>query len=170
MTLNIIFYGGEKAGMITLLAIMAKGHKVLSVIYADNLVKSVADMLGLPAFDEKCINNDFYTTTWKYQRPDLFVCCHGRKIIKKPLLDENWINIHPCLYKYKGLSPIKRALEDGNTLFSVGCHYMTDKVDEGMVYVENFIRSDKKTEIEVYNDLYPLYVKTIIETLVICDD
>ena len=68
------------------------------------------------------------------------------------------INVHPCLFKYKGLHPVRRLLEDGGTRASVGVHRMAEKVDEGEVLIEEFIDiRGKKSVDEVYNALYPLY-------------
>jgi len=56
-------------------------------------------------------------------------------------------------------------IKDKVTKASVGCHYLTEKVDEGKVIVENFKEVEGKTEIEVYNELYPVYIKTLIDYL-----
>ena len=75
------------------------------------------------------------------------------------------INLHPCLYKFKGLKPVKKLIDAGITKASVGSHYMTEKIDSGEVIVEKFIEVEGKTEVEVYNELYVLYSEVLLETL-----
>ena len=59
-----------------------------------------------------------------------------------------------------------RALELGVTVGSVGCHWMTEKVDDGPVIYEEYcdIRGANNRE-EVYEILYPLYRSVLLESL-----
>ena len=101
----------------------------------------------------------------KSLKPDLLVCCHGRQILKEDLLSIGCINLHPCLYKYKGADPIVRLLADKETRASVGVHWMRKEVDEGEVIVERFLEVDGSGVVEVYNQLYPLYSQALVEAL-----
>ena len=164
--MKIIFYGGRQSGAVELLTVLALGHKVVCVIPVDEPVEIVAKSFGLSVYKPKSVNEDEFVDYLKTLNADLFVCCHGRQIIKSRIL-HNWkaINVHPCLYKYKGAEPIRRLLEDKNTKASVAVHWMTDQVDRGEVIVENFKEIESDTVIGVYNELYPLYSKTLIEAL-----
>lgn len=67
------------------------------------------------------------------KKSDLLVCVHGKEILTKEILDHpklGCINVHPCLYKYKGKEPIKRLLEEDENKASVGVHYMSETVDK----------------------------------------
>ena len=75
------------------------------------------------------------------------------------------INVHPCLYGYKGANPVERLLKDGNTRASVGVHRMTAQVDEGEVLAEEFVDVTGTTVDEVYNALYPAYATALIKAL-----
>ena len=151
---KVIFYGGKQAGMVALLTLLAKGYKP-QVIAEDEVIRDITQAFGLELISLDEVANF-----------DLFVCCHGRKIIPTRILDKGLcINIHPCLYKYKGTSPIKRILRDGVAKASVGCHVMTEKVDEGPVIYEGFKEIKGKNEVEVYNELYPLYSEVLLKTL-----
>ena len=51
---------------------------------------------------------------------------------------------------------------------SVGAHIMTDKVDDGPLIVERFEylgTHEQSNRAEVYNLLYPLYAKVLIEAI-----
>jgi len=162
--MKIIFYGGRQAGLINLLAIMALGHQVLCVVAVDDVVESVALKMGLNVKKPKNINEDEFVDYLESLGAEVFICCHGRQIIKPRLLKLfTCVNFHPCLYKYKGASPIKRLLAEGNKKASVAAHLMVEKVDEGQVIVENFKEVQSDTELGVYNELYPVYVQTLVD-------
>lgn len=144
--MKILVYAGQIAGVLVMMTIKPEW-----VIPQDDLVKNMALTLGikLATFDTlpEC---------------DLYICCHGKKIIKDT---DKWINIHPCLYKYKGAHPVGSLLEDSNDVASVGIHHMTADVDEGEVIVEIFKKIKSKTVDGVYRELYPVYVQAIKEAL-----
>ena len=164
--MKVVFYGGNQAGVFGLLTLLAERIDVVCVIpEKDGFIESIAKEFNLNIKKPGDINNPDFVLYLKSLNPDFLLCVHGRKIIKKDLLSLGCVNVHPCLYGYKGVRPIKRLLEDNNTKASVGVHWMTEEVDEGEVIVENFKEIESKTEIEVYNEIYPLYVKTIIDAL-----
>jgi methionyl-tRNA formyltransferase len=162
--------GGNQAGIIGVLSILSKGHKILSAVsYSDNLTellkqfniivyKSINDR----GFDENLVKSD------------ILICVHGREKVKRNFLKlpkYGAINIHPYLYKYKGTYPVKRALEDGNFKASVGAHIMDEAIDRGKVLIEEFLDvSGSKSIEEIYNKLYPSYCKVILKSLNIIYD
>ena len=76
------------------------------------------------------------------------------------------INVHPCLYAYKGTNPIGRMLKDGKTRASVGVHKMTDKVDEGKLIVEEFVSVEgQDSVVGIYNALYPVYITVLLDAI-----
>ena len=159
--MKTIFYGGEKAGMIVLLALTSLCD-IRLVIAQDDIVYDIAKLLGLKVDRVSNINKQ------KLVKADLFVCCHARQIIGDALIKEykdRIINLHPCLYLYKGADPVQRMLKDGITKASVACHHIIKEVDAGKVIIENFQEVESKDTVGVYNELYPLYVKTIIDTI-----
>jgi len=165
--MKIIFYGGKQAGMISLLTLKALGHDISCVIAVDEIVKSTAEELGLNARTPEDINAEDFVDYLRGLGAGLFVCCHGRQILRQGILScFRAINIHPCLYKYKGANPIDKLLSAGETRASVGAHWMTEKVDSGEVIAENFYEIKSKTIDGVYNELYVLYVLTLAQALV----
>ncbi|MBI2113113.1 MAG: hypothetical protein HYT50_00850 [Candidatus Wildermuthbacteria bacterium] len=164
--MKVIFYGGRQTGMVELLTVLALGHKVVCVIPVDETVEACARSFGLEIQKPKSINEDAFVDYLEGLRADLFLCCHGRQIIKPRILNMcKAINVHPCLYQYKGADPIGRLLQDKNTKASVAVHWMAKEVDAGKVIVENFMDITSSTVEGVYNELYPLYSKTLIDAL-----
>ena len=156
--MKITFYGGQKAGIIALLTLKALGFDV-KVIAEDDDVFNMAEALGLPVRKIENINK-------MEIEADLIVLCHARQIIGKELISKfKIINLHPCLYAYKGGDPVGRMLKDGVTKASVGCHHVIEEVDAGEVIVEDFKEVTGKTYAEVYSELYPLYSQVLIKAL-----
>jgi methionyl-tRNA formyltransferase len=163
--INICLMAGKQAGVIGLLTILTKSHKILSVVAYDELVKMVCEQYNIKIFDS--IKDKGFLEYLK--KSDLLVSVHGREIITKELLDLpriGCINVHPCLYKYKGKDPIKRLLEDGENKASVGVHYMNETVDKGELIIEEFVNvKDLKDVVSIYNRLYPYYSIVLIKAL-----
>lgn len=166
--MRIVYYGGRQSGAISLLTLLALQHKVICVIPVDEPVELIAKSFGLNIKNPDNVNENKFVDYLEKLNPELFVCCHGRQIIKSKILElKNCkaINLHPCLYKYKGAEPIRRLLVDKEKKASVAAHWMTEKVDDGEVIVENFQNIESDTVVGVYNELYPLYAKTLIDAL-----
>ncbi len=167
--MRIIFYGGKQAGLISLFTLKAMGQKIVCIVPEDKIVEMAAKKMKLKVFKPKDINSENSVVFFKKLKSDLIVCCHGRKILKKKILElpkKGCINIHPCLYKYKGADPIGRMLSEGEKKASVGVHCMVEKVDSGKVLSEKFVNAEEaKTVVEVYNILYPYYSTALIEAI-----
>lgn len=155
--------GGKQAGSVSLLTLLALNHNVLVVVVYDQVVSGIAAHLELP------IATSIKNQAGVLSQSDLLISVHGREIVPDNLLNlpkKGCINLHPCLYKYKGTNPVNRMLADGQVMASVGSHYMTEQVDEGQVIVEEFLNvNGANTAEEVYNRLYPLYSHVLIRTL-----
>ena len=96
--MKIIFYGGEKAGMITLLALNSISDIKL-VIAEDDVVYDVAKQLKLNVDKvPKDINSYSYQEKLELVMADLFICCHARQILKKYIL--NWYEDKCIRQKY----------------------------------------------------------------------
>jgi len=163
--LKVVFLGGMQAGCVGLLAIIAAGCTVRCIIASDNTVGALAAGLGIPAFGSVKSPE----VEWLISNSDLLVSVHCREIVPQRILNLprlGGINVHPCLYRYKGAHPVDRLLHDRCTEASVGVHRMTERVDEGEVLVEEFMDvSGKQSTDEVYNALYPAYAAALIKAL-----
>ena len=153
--MNIVYYGRRNTGMYVLAYIVAKGHSV-KVISDDLNVLELAGTFGCSVVNLETMG-EF----------DLFICCHGNKIIdKKYLISGKFINIHPCLYKHKGHNPIKRYIENKDQKGSVESHYMVEEVDAGEVIHQEFFETPViTTYAEFYNIALPYYFRCIDKTL-----
>ena len=163
--LKVLFLGGKQAGCIGLLTLAAAGCRIQGAIAYDTAVNNLATTLHIPTFSslkQPEVEN-------LLSESDLLVCVHGREIVPKEKLEFprlGGINVHPCLYRYKGANPIGRLLQDGYTQASVGVHRMTENVDEGEVLVEEFVDvAGKQSVEEVYNVLYPFYAVALLKAL-----
>lgn len=166
--MKIAFYGGQTAGLVSLLTILGLGHEI-TVVYAEDVqIARIAQIFNINQGNKKNLN-DLENIRHIAKKADILICCHGRIILKKILLSAiPCFNIHPCLYKYKGAYPIRRLIQEKNSLASVASHIMTEAVDQGKTLIELFTKIthvEHKTEIEVYSELYPLYAEVTKETL-----
>lgn len=164
--MRIFFMGGEKAGLVGLLSILAAQEEVIGVVAYDDIVRKPAEMLKIE-WVTGSINSSI--TPPLLAQSDLLVSVHGKEIVSEELLKlpkMGGINVHPCLYKYKGANPVQRLLDDGETTASVGIHTMSSKVDEGVLQAEEFVDvSDCHSVQEVYNRLYPYYTIALYKVL-----
>lgn len=155
--MKTIFYGSRQSGMICLLTMKALSLNPI-VIAEDKIVMNVANKLNCIIVDYDKLKNIKF---------DLLVCCHGRKILSKEILKKGiCINVHPCLKNCKGARPINQFIDKKLKIGSVGVHYMTEEVDKGEVITEIFKKIEYKTEIEIYNELYPLYSIALIDAII----
>ena len=161
--MKIILYTRRNVGMYCLSHLVALGHDVL-VITDDKNVEWLAGR-----YDCRVISLD---TMYNFGMFELFLCIHGNKIVSRDILLRGWahyaefVNIHPCLYKYKGHNPIKRYIIGKDTDATVESHYMTDVVDEGeVIHAENFTTPICSSYADFYNVALPYYIKCLDETL-----
>ena len=151
---TIIFYGRAQVGAVVLSYLVAKGYTV-KVIPEDEMIKDLCRYYNL-----EIVNLD---TMGEF---DLFICCHGKKIIDEKYLKGKFINIHPCLWKYKGHDPIKRYIENKDIEASVESHYMVKEVDAGEVITRILFETPIINSYgEFYNLALPHYLQCIDGTL-----
>ena len=163
--LSVVYVGGRQAGCVGLLTVAAARCRILGVVAYDEEVTRIAEGLRLAS----CRSiHDALVRDW-LARSELLVSVHGREIVPPALLSlprHGGINAHPCLWAYKGASPVERLLRDRNPRASVGVHRMTQRLDEGEVLAEEFVDVPGAQRPEsVYNALYPLYASVLLKAL-----
>lgn len=167
MPFKIVFLGGKQVGVIGLLTTLAVGCEVKAVVPRDSIVEELARKLGIPIYDS-VKGSEIRPLLSKV---DLMISVHSKEIVPPKILAIprlGGINVHPCLYRYKGSYPIQKFLLDTVPNASVGVHRMIEEVDCGEVLVERFIEVDRMSApavIDIYNILYPLYSLVLIEAL-----
>jgi methionyl-tRNA formyltransferase len=155
MQSNYILYANRNTGMCVLSYLLVQGYNI-KVITEDEDVKTLCGFYGIEIVTLETMG-EF----------DLFICCHGKKIIKSEYLQSGkFINIHPCLFKYKGHNPIKRYINNGDSIGTVESQYLIEEVDAGdVIYKSEFTTGKVNTYAEFYNIAIPHYFKVIHETL-----
>jgi len=162
---SVFYLGGKQAGCIGLLTILSLGYIVKGVVAYDALMGNMASTFGYKIYGSAKKPDAVELLS----DSDLLVSVHCREIITQDLLilpRFGGMNVHPCLFKYKGAHPIQKLLSDGGKLASVGVHRMTEVLDEGEVLAEIYVNvTGKQSEEEIYNTLYPYYSLAIITAL-----
>lgn len=165
--MNVCMMLGKNAGLIGFLTVRSMGYNIEAVVGYDDVIKKLCDVFNV------CFFSSIRDSKFKkiVSKTDMLISVHGREIVPEKILNSIMcINVHPCLYKYKGGDPIGRLLEMGDTKASVGCHIMTEKIDSGKVLEEIFIDvGDCDSVIEIYNKLYPYYsfvLRRVLQMLV----
>ena len=131
-------------------------------------VKQTCNLLNVPVFTPEKIRNDYQDIL--SLNPDLIVTAAYGQIIPKALLDApkyGCINAHGSLLpKYRGGSPIQRALIDGENKTGISIMYMNEKMDEGDIIVQKEIDIDiHDTNTTLFNKLSDLALKMLVETI-----
>ena len=152
---TIILYTRRNVGLIALSYLVARGHTVRVISDDENvlwLAKELAcEVVSLDTMGEF----------------DFFICVHGNRIIdKKYLAAGKFINIHPCLYKYRGHNPIKRYILNEDNHGTVESQYMIEEVDAGdVIHKEDFFTGKCSSFADFYNVALPYYFKCLDATL-----
>ncbi len=88
------------------------------------------------------------------------------------LLPENILSVAPCinlhaslLPKYRGASPIQSAILNGDEYTGVTSMLMDRGLDTGDILVWDYTKVDRKTSIDLFNELADIASKQIIYTL-----
>ena len=151
----IVFYGRRQVGMVVLAHLLALGHTV-KVIPEDDLIRQMCKYYNLEIVTLDTMGSF-----------DLFICCHGAKIIPEAYLrPKKFVNIHSCLWKYKGVNPIKRYIENKDTEASVESHFMVPEVDAGQVIARILFQTPIIADYgQFFNLAIPYYFRCIDETL-----
>ena len=159
------YFGGKQAGCIGLLTLLSQGYEVRCVVAYGQMVSNLASALGFLVYDT--IKHPDIPAL--LEGADLLLSVHCREFVPLALLKIprlGGLNVHPCLSKYKGASPIQHFMDDSGKVASVGVHRMTEILDEGEILSELYLDVNGcATAEEVYNELYPIYAQAIIAAI-----
>jgi len=152
---TIVLFARRNTGLYCLSHLWALGYDV-KVVTDDRDIADTAKMYGCEI-----------VSTDKMGSFDLVLSVHWHKIIPTYLFKRKpAVNIHPCLFKYKGHDPVRRHIDNKDTVGSVAAHYMTDTVDEGELINEYLFETGVcKSYGEFYNVAFFYYYKTINKVL-----
>src|SRR5688572_15723106 len=178
----IVFFGTPQFAVPTLERLIASRHKVQGVVtqpdkprgrgqkVADSPVKAAALRHSLPVFQPERLRDPQVAETMAAWNPDLGVVAAYGKLIPVELLRLprfGMINVHASLLpKYRGASPVHRAVIDGEAQTGVTIMRMVEALDAGdmMASVARPIGPDETSD-EVERDLADLGAQLLIEVV-----
>ena len=178
----IVFFGTPQFAVPTLERLIASRHEVRVVVtqpdkprgrgqkVADSPVKAAALLHGLPVFQPERLRDPQVAETIGAWNADLGVVAAYGKLIPTDLLRLprfGMINVHASLLpKYRGASPVHRAVIDGEAQTGVTIMRMVEALDAGdmMARVARPIGPDATSE-EVERDLGDLGAQLLIEVV-----
>ncbi len=103
-------------------------------------VKEWAQAHGLPVMQPAKLNDGTFETWLREQAPDLCLIAAYGRILKQPILDvppRGFLNMHPSLLpKYRGPSPIRTAILNGDSVTGVTIMRLTLDMDAGDILLQ----------------------------------
>ena len=167
--MNIVFFGNGSFGMPSLKKLYNSNYKLLCLISNTPNSKSRKKNQKLPVLQKtaidlniEIINQDVLTdinfiNNLKSLNPDLFIVV-SYKIIPGILLDipkYGSINLHASMLpKYRGSSPIQRALINGETEIGLTTFLLNSGIDKGDIIAQKkFKLNDRNTYTELHDKL-----------------
>ena len=178
----IAFFGTPQFAVPTLERLIASRHEVRGVVtqpdkargrgqkVVDSPVKAAAVAHGLPVFQPERLRDPQVAETLTGWNPDLGVVAAYGKLIPGDLLRLprfGMINVHASLLpKYRGASPVHRAVIDGQEQTGVTIMQMVEALDAGnmLARVTRPIRPDETSD-QVERDLADLGAQILVDVV-----
>ena len=155
---TIILYCNRNVGVAALCYLKARGYDLMVITDGDKEVEWTAGRFGIPVLP----NFDMLRKI----SFDLFICVHGRKIIPEEYLEMNkFVNIHPCLFKYKGHNPIKRYVLGKDTDATVEAQWLVEEVDGGEVICKEDFQTPICTNYADFYNVALIYYYKVLDNL-----
>ena len=179
--MNIVFFGNGSFGMPSLKKLYNSNYKLLCLISNTPKSKSRKKNQKLPILQKtandlniEIINQDVLTdinfiNNLKSLNPDLFIVV-SYKIIPGILLDipkYGSINLHASMLpKYRGSSPIQRALINGETEIGLTTFLLNSGIDKGDIIAQKKYKlNDRNTYTELHDKLAVKGSQIIIDSI-----
>lgn len=180
--MNIVFMGTPDFAVSALEALLKAGHDIKLVVTQPDKpkgrsgalafppVKECALKHGLPVFQPVRIKTAENVEYLKQYEADVYVVAAFGQILSQEILDMprlGCINIHASLLpKYRGSSPIQRAILDGEEKTGVTIMQMDIGVDTGdMLYKKEYVIKPSDTFESLHDELAVLGGQAIVEAL-----
>lgn len=177
---RIVFMGTPKFSANILEALLANGYNVVlcvsqpdkpvgrKKILTSSPVKMVGMSHGIDVFTPNSIKNE-YQKILDY-KPDLIITCAYGQFLPKELLDAptyKSINVHGSLLpKYRGASPVQRAIMNGEDKTGITLMYMNEFMDEGDMLMQEEVSIDiSDTNSTLFDKLANLSIDMLIKFL-----
>lgn len=180
--MDIVFMGTPDFAVSALEALLEVGHNIKLVVTQPDKpkgrsgapafppVKECALKHGLPVFQPVRIKTADNVEYLKRYEADVYVVAAFGQILSQEILDMprlGCINIHASLLpKYRGSSPIQRAILDGEEKTGVTIMQMDIGVDTGdMLYKKEYVIKPTDTFESLHDELAVLGGQAIVEAL-----
>lgn len=157
--MKIIFFGSGKFGVATLEALIKERHDIALVVtrpdrqkgrrllFVSTPIKECAAAHRLEVFDPEDPNTSSSIEIFKKKNPDIFIVVSYGKILSRDVLvipKYLAMNIHASLLpRYRGASPINRALMDGARTTGISFIRMNEFMDRGDIVAEKSVAIDE---------------------------
>lgn len=180
--MRIIFAGTPKFSVGILAALINTGHNIVGVycqldrpkgrgqVLSACPVKEKALEYNLPIFQPESLKNDGVQKTLSRLNADIMVVVAYGQLLPKPVLDipkHGCLNIHASLLpRWRGSSPIQRAILAGDKTTGVGIIQMNEGLDTGDILLEKTCDiANTDTAKTLHDKLATLGANAIIEAL-----
>jgi len=176
-----VFFGTPEIAVPTLRAVEAL-HDVVAVVCQPDKpqgrskrpvpppVKVAAEKLGIPVHQPTKLNDGSFEAWLREQSPDVCTIAAYGRLLKQPLLDVpplGWLNVHPSLLpKYRGPSPIRSAILNGDTETGVTIMRLVLEMDAGdIVMQEKVTIGENENAVELAGRLGMLGADLMLKSL-----
>lgn len=176
---RVVFMGTPEFSVPVLKSLIEYTNVVLVVTKKDSLVgrkhiltpspiKVVANENNIPVLTPTSLKKE-YESILSY-KPDIIITCAYGLIIPKEILDfplYGCINVHASILpKYRGASPISKAIYDGEKETGITIMYMDENIDTGDIISSRSIPIENDDNLEsLTNKLSVLGSNLLIETI-----
>lgn len=178
--MNIVFFGSSQFAVSSLQSLISSGHKVSCVVtqpdkpkgrhlyLSGTLVKDAALKFGIEVYQPESVNTLESIKFLKELKADLFVVISYGQILSEEILNIPkifCINAHASLLpKYRGASPINRAIINAEKDTGVTIIKMTGQMDAGPIILQQPIEiSEDDTDISLEEKLSRIASQLILE-------
>ncbi|HQE83998.1 MAG TPA: methionyl-tRNA formyltransferase [Candidatus Hydrogenedentes bacterium] len=144
--MRAVFFGTPEL-TVPCLAAVAEAHEVVALVCQPDRPKGRGKKLepppakvwaqanGIPVAQPEKLNDGAFEAWLRQQAPDICLIAAYGRILKQPILDippYGYLNMHPSLLpKYRGPSPIRTALLNGDEVTGVTIMRLTLEMDAG---------------------------------------
>lgn len=185
--MKIVFMGTPDFAVGALEALLCAGHTITLVVTQPDKAKGRSGQLqfspvkecavkhGLPVLQPTKIKAPEAVEALKGYEADVFVVAAFGQILSGEILDMpryGCLNIHASLLpKYRGSSPIQRAIIDGEKVTGVTIQQMDEGVDTGdILFAKETTIADDDTFETLHDKLMVLGREAIVETLSLLEE
>lgn len=179
--MRVVFFGTPAIAVPTLQAVEALHDVTAAVCQPDKPqgrssrlvpppVKEAAIKLELPVHQPTKLNDGAFEAWLRDQQPDVCVIAAYGRLLKQPLLDippHGWINLHPSLLpKYRGPSPIRSAILNGDTETGVSIMRLVLEMDAGDILMQEKVAiGENENAVELADRLGKLGADLMLKSL-----